>query len=746
MAPVAHSDIDMDSHTSDMASHDSQLRRQFSEPIHARSTSTHSPSPSPMTTPRAKCAWCGKSFESTNDDLISQNEALEEHIATMHPHIAKFSMYDGAADEEKEQSYGLDEQLEDDTALTAPATEADDALEAEEDSLMEIPDDGVLEGAEAIETYDDNENDQNDVDGPEVEADGEGNEGESDLALFNQLHEFSRQEDSVSLEKRIHNLWNLNDIDKFSGGFEEISDNLNATWTKVFNDPKRSKKRDAFESFVRPEPYKTAKVSRGEFLEISPLEDFLVQLRDPELRSSDELYAITENVANVLKVWQDEHLAIEKLCKHATRQNVKPTSDPRKLERPEVFEDKKEAMLYGYKHETKEDKVRNQNPFVQGGFKPTPAQFRKMTAKAGPNNPNPDGWPIIMKFGVEHVPRFQNPPREEFVGKATRKRKAAELEAANKANETDEPLAGTPTPGEEEAPVKRRTRPRRAGETDTQYTGSPAPTRASTRGRGRGRGRGAARGMSRAASEAPQPVAPVAVARPTGRGHGRETAAPAGPLQSRPATTQLAPIEPAPSGGPATATPASTSAGVARDELLDPAEKARREKIANSKNPKRTEAMLNHWARFNREGRTRNPKRSKAQIEADRAAEAARKAVEPPKTVGKKKRSDSPVFGGSARTDAGIAPAPALPAPASLAPGPPGPHPQLAPMPAVRGSIGAYGPIDPRAVAPFPPGPPGTHGLQQPSPQPYHTPYPEIYFPYGAAAAGLPPPGHTRPA
>ncbi|KAE8371799.1 hypothetical protein BDV26DRAFT_302468 [Aspergillus bertholletiae] len=744
MAPVAQSDIDRDSHTSDMASHDSQLRRQFSEPLHAHSTSTHSPSLSPMTTPRAKCAWCGKFFDSSDDDPYSQNEALEEHIAMMHPHIAKFSLYDGVADEEKEEAYDVDEQPEDGIVPTAPVSEADDAPDAEEDGLMEAADDGIHEGPDATEGYD-NENDQSGFDGPEAEGDGEGNEGESDLALFNQLHEFSRQEDSVSLDKRIHNLWNLHEISKFSGGFDETSATISGTWMKVFDDPKRVKKSEAPELPVRPEPYRSPKSSRGEFLEISPVEHFLVQLRDPELRPSDELYAITENIASVLKVWQDEYLAIEKLCKHATRQNVKPTSDPRKLERPEVYEDKKEAMLYGYKHETKEDKVRNQNPFVQGGFKPTPAQFRKMTAKAGPNNPNPDGWPTIMKFGVEHVPKFQNPPREEFVGKATRKRKAAELEAANRANETDEAPNGTPAPIEEEPFAKRRTRTRRAGELDTQPAGSPAPSRGSVRGRGRGRGRGAARGVSRAGSEVPQPVAPVAPARSVGRGHGREATASSGPLQSRPVTTQLAPIEPAPSGDPATATPVSTQAGAGQDEFLDPAEKARREKIANSKNPKRTEAMLNHWARFNREGRTRNPKRSKAQIEADRAAEAARKAAEPPKTVGKKKKSDSPVFGGPTRVDTGLAPAPSMPGPGSLAPGPPGPHPQLAPMPPARGSM-PYAPIDPRAVAPFPPAPHGPHGLQPPPPQPYHTPYPELYFPYGAAAAGLPPPGHTRPA
>ncbi|RAK99080.1 uncharacterized protein BO80DRAFT_360145 [Aspergillus ibericus CBS 121593] len=672
MAPLPPNEAEVDSHTSDLASQDSPLRRQFSEPIHARSTSTQaSPSPSPMTH-RCKCSWCGKYFESANG--TESSEALKTHIASS---------------------------------------------EAEDDEHdAEVTENGV-----ATDSYHDKDPS---LDGDDLEADGP----EAD-ALSNQLHEFSRDQDPISLDQRLHNLWNVHDIRNFSSDYDEKATSLDHSWATVLQDPKRAKKRETAEFAERPEPYRKPKAAKGEFLEITALEDFLVQLRDPEHRSTEELYAITENVAYALKAWQDEYLAIEKLHKVATRHNAKPTSDPRKLLRPQVFEDKKEAMLYGYKYEAKEDKVGNQNPFTQGGFKPTPAQFRKMTAKIGANHPNPDGWRMIVRFGVEHVPKFQNPPREEFVGKATRKRKAAELEAANRemaASGSDEATLDTPTQTDvEEYGARRRTRGRRPG-TDDDGLG-PIPTRGGLRGRGsgRGRGRGGARvGAILSSTEPSQPLAAVtSAARPSS---GRVENAPS--LQARPAS-QLPPIEPAP---PASVPPADSPAG-APSEGLDPAEQARRQKIANSKNPKRTEAMLNHWARFNREGRVRNPKRSKAQIEADRAAEAARKATEPPKPGKIKKKPEGGVYE-PGRPNAGIAPAP-MPA-TPLAPGPA--HHQLAPIAAPRPSLTPYAPIDPRTVAPFP----GPHGLLQQAPlQPYRTPYPEYYSPYGAPT-GLPPP-HARP-
>ncbi|KAL4793644.1 hypothetical protein BDV19DRAFT_216326 [Aspergillus venezuelensis] len=760
MKPVSHGEADVESHTSEMASQDSPLRRKFSEPIQANTNSTQT-TPSPPTPPveASRCEKCGVYLGAT--DSYTLDAAIEQHKENCHPGVTGIS---GESDSDGDsQAYdGEDDEQAEDELPVNPVNGSHRVVDSDgdDDENVEIVENEL---AEATDMFED-EKERAGTDAPDAEADGDGEapEGESDVALSNQLHEFSRDEDSASVEKRLHNFWNIHDVRKFAEEYDDITKDMSETWSTVFHDSKRSKKRDVPELLERPDPYKKTSVGRGEFLELTPLEEFLSQLRDPELRSSDELYAITENVAYALKVWQDEFLAIDKLQKLATRHNLKITSDPRKLERPQVFEDKKEAMLYGYKHDAKEDKVGRQNPFLQGGFKPTPAQYRKMIQKAGPVNPNPDGWRTITKFGVEHVPKFQDPPREDYIAKATRKRKAAELEAASKANDSDEAAAtDTATPAEPDqdyvSSVKRRARRGRQG-TDAEEPGTARPV--STRGRGgRPRGRGGARGGSRAASEAPLAPAPAV---------GAPVPGPEGPSQARPGA-QLVAIEPAPNGGPAAPSPLAALFPPDSDlEPLDPAELARRQKIANSKNPKRTEAMLNHWARFNREGRVRNPKRSKAQIEADRAAEAAKKATEVPKLgIKQKKRSVSPVMPTPPRVETGLAPAPppmALGPPPQLAPVPhPHPHahahahahthaqaPQLPPIAAARGPLAPYPPphppphLDPRAVPPFPLGPRVPGPLHQPPPQPYRTPYPDYYNnPYGAP--GLPPPGHPRP-
>ncbi|KAL3447987.1 hypothetical protein BJX65DRAFT_89027 [Aspergillus insuetus] len=764
MTPIAQGETDMESHTSAVGSQNSPLRRRISEPNNAISNSVNTTTSPPPKERRSMCSFCGLLYEPPAIEA-TRDDALQKHlkVCAAQPHARNCNM---PKSDEEESQLDDDECSEDEEMVTALENGLRHTVEPDEyeDSAVGAED----ELAEAAELYDE-EKDRVELDGDDGE--GEAPEGESDVALSNQLHEFSREQDSVSVDKRLHNFWNVHDVRKFAEDYDASMDELSATWAAVFHDSSRGKKRDMPELIERPNPYKKSKVDRGDFLEITSLEAYLSQLRDPELRSSDELYAITENVAYALKVWQEEYLAIDRLQKLSTRHNLKITSDPRKLERPQVFEDKKEAMLYGYKHDPKEDKVGNQNPFVQGGFKPTPAQYRKMLVKNGSNNPNPDGWPTITKFDVEHVPKFQNPPREDFVGKATRKRKAAELEAASRANDSDEAGASdAPTPGEPDGdfanPAKRRARTRRqAAEAETIEYG--AGRAFSTRGRGgRARGRGAAHAGSRAGSEVPMALAPE-----TDDTTARSTPVGDASTQSRAGSSQLVPIEPAPNGGSVVRYSKKGPSGPPPpQETPDSIELARRQKIANSKNPKRTEAMLNHWARFNREGRVRNPKRSKAQIEADRAAEAARKAIELPRPGIKKKKSESPSL--PLPREAGLPPMPVAAPPPHLAPGPhthththphphphphphthphPHPHPhhaptpQLPPIAAARapGPLAPYPPpaLDPRAVAPFPPrGPPGP--LQQP-PQPYRTPYPDFYIPYGAAAA-LPPPGHPQ--
>ncbi|KAF7116746.1 hypothetical protein CNMCM5793_005303 [Aspergillus hiratsukae] len=736
MAPVAQRDIEMNNHTSDMASQASSLRRQFSEPLSTHSTSTQtSQSPSSLTH-KSKCYLCGEYFntsKSPNDD----SPTIKEHIATAHTRGAKRYSLSAANEHTPNGQLHTDHELTEDAA----ASGVDD---------VEVGETGEAEETDGIRTYD-------------TAPEGEADEAMSGLPSPIRLDGFSRGQTSI-IEQRVYNLWNINDVSQFSKDFEDRVDDIKYTWDIVFRDPKRGTKRDASDFSERPNPYKKTKVAKGEFLEITPLEDILSQLRDPEYRSVEELYAITENAHLALKTWQEEYLAIDKLYRLATRQQGKPSADPRKFENPSVFESQREAMLYGYKYDPKAPGG-IQDPFDQGGFTPTAAQTAKIRAKG---DPNPDGWPIIHKFGTPYVPMLPKPPAQSTVAKNTRRRKAAELEAASQEIETDDAFFGTPVPAEDQEdsipPGRRRTRQRRVAleieqtQDNTPVPSapdSPAPTTAATRGagrgRGRGRGRGAARAPSRAVSETPQPAANAAPV----RGRGRETKVVASvphpvPLQARPPAnpsgtlSQLAPIEPALNGAQAAVSPATTPARrTVANEALDPTELARREKIANAKNPRRTEAMLNHWARFNREGRIRKPKRSKSQVAADRAAEAAKKAAEAQKPVIKKPKSRTPGPVGS-QLDGHIAPAPAV-QPVSL-PVPTGP-PGLAPMPTVRSMPSPYAPIDPRGIASFPAGPPGPF-QQPPAPVPYRTPYPGYYSPYGAPTAGMQPPGPgpTRPA
>lgn len=179
---------------------------------------------------------------------------------------------------------------------------------------------------------------------------------------------------------------------------------------------------------------------------------------------------------------------------------------------------------------------------------------------------------------------------------------------------------------------------------------------------------------------------------------------------------------------PAAAIPAPA---VKKEVPVEDPEEARRQKIANSKNPKRTKAMLDHWERFNREGRIRNPKRSKAQIESDKAADETRKTKEV--VPGRPRASPSslaPIPTGNLAPKAPMGMPPMVGVP-HLAPGPvPGPT-----LP----SLSMYG-----APNPYAPQPP-VAGLGQPMPQFAPFPYPGGYG-MAPMQQGPPPPPPPPPA
>lgn len=829
MAPVAQSDIDLESR----ASQDSPLHRQISEPLHKPSTSAkpvHSPTPVAY---QEKCPWCGEYFEMSYEDSLSHEKALKEHIATVHPHIARTSTHDDTADEVVEN-----EEMDGEHGDEYEDEHQENGEDAEEGDVADDGDDAIEADDGAAEDLKINEEVEHNAD--EADDPGTAPDVASDMAMEKAS---GGKQEFLSAENRLYNRWNIHDARDFSRNYDDATTELDQSWEYAFFDSKLLKKRDASNLPGRPDPYKKARVDRGKFLELTPIEDFLVDLRDPEMRSAEELYAITANAAHALTTWQDEYFAVDRLYKLSTGQYEKLAPDPRKkTEDPDIVADKKEAFLYQYKYDaSKHKKNQEQDPWIQGGFRPTPTQVRKAlkSAKIEPGTtPNIDRWVPLHKFGVEYVPKYQDPPPEDVPSKATRTRKAAEMEAAAAADEIARQAAAEE---DEEPPAKRQTRSARVVHEDADELEPNSPkTSASTKGaRGRGQGRGQVRGRGRGRGGASAPyngpsenVDPAVAQTPATRGRGRggavgkgtgrggirvrgkgrvpstpiatpRNASPAPPTPASssrptslaPAPSHLAPLEPVSSTGLSTVPfqPSPADTIPLQPEDLDPAEQERRdraraEKIANSKNPRRTEAMLNHWARFNQAGRIRNPKRSKDEIEASRVEAASRRANTSPKLGGRKRKSP-PVPGSTTLLNPGIAPAPTppgpvptaapgpLPASASIpnqaptqAPPPPAPAPgstlplpthtlpappghplgpggPLAPHPQPRYTTPyppSFGSFDPRAMPPFPSGP------FQPPPPParYQTPYPPDYFlPFSAPRPNLPPPGHAqRPA
>ncbi|KAI9851575.1 MAG: hypothetical protein M1838_003286 [Thelocarpon superellum] len=88
----------------------------------------------------------------------------------------------------------------------------------------------------------------------------------------------------------------------------------------------------------------------------------LAALESPEERSTEMLYDVLENVAEVLKVWQVEWTELEKTVAINSHREAR---DPRAPMDPVVFDDQKEAALYGYRWDPNPAKKGMQDPTTQ---------------------------------------------------------------------------------------------------------------------------------------------------------------------------------------------------------------------------------------------------------------------------------------------------------------------------------------------------------------------------------------------
>jgi hypothetical protein len=248
--------------------------------------------------------------------------------------------------------------------------------------------------------------------------------------------------------------------------------------------------KEAFGDEERPTIYSSTKPQKRKFAVLSSPKKFM---RDLEPLSQTQLYALTENNQLALKTAQDEYLHIEHLIRGLEQKD--PPSNPQILLDPDRFEEEKEATLYGYKRVQRgmpytRTKVASefygfQEPFSQGGFVPTDAQYKRMKANAK-DPKNIDGWIPIERDGKMLIPRMPRspPPRQRgFTGTLTRPSRKRRL-AEQGFSDTDATAAMSDSDAFD-TPSKHVTRflgrkippTRDPSETPVSHRGSPTPSR-----------------------------------------------------------------------------------------------------------------------------------------------------------------------------------------------------------------------------------------------------------------------------
>ncbi|KAF3399349.1 hypothetical protein DPV78_006660 [Talaromyces pinophilus] len=608
------------------------------------------------------CPWCSESFDAPEDGVVSAHDALKEHIALVHPRIANLSAHeDPIKDDDSDITMAdhndlvnghLKGALDGLAAVTAPATDADVTPAG-----SQTPEISLTAGAAE--------------------------------SLDSKLHDLERQQvHAANAEKRLMSCWNLHDTRKFSTDYDDTTADLEDTWCYVFDDSKPTNNKANGKKAARPNPYLSDTTEKGGFLKLTPVEKFLDTLTDFESMPTDQLHAAAQNVFHALKTWQDEWMAIEELNKRVTTK-PKKFSNPRALDPPEVFRDKKEAMLYGYKydasiHEPKKREANNSettfkcpDPFVQGGFKPTAAQLRKMQTEVGKNNTNPDNFKTMTRNGKEYVPKFQDQPLIPYDsrGSASRKRKLPQGEIAALRQPSVHDSTTAVESDLDGQPFKRVTRSVNKTEKPQTQTAPPSP---GTRPRGGKKRKGITTQAAQPTNTTTITSQPsnlatnvtfktvtsntvgtltdhtLSTANETAPSSRAITSPPVDGLTSVSGSEQAA-ITPATMPALAPAAPGAPPALAALpqtlaepDEELSEAELRRRDKIANSKNPRRTIAMLDHWAKYHKDGKKRKPKRTKEQMEADRLAEEARRANGQGKVRRRRRKAATTTVDGSA--------------------------------------------------------------------------------------------------
>ncbi|KAF2469100.1 uncharacterized protein BDR25DRAFT_304629 [Lindgomyces ingoldianus] len=174
-------------------------------------------------------------------------------------------------------------------------------------------------------------------------------------------------------------------------------------------------------------------------------------------RSTASLYAMAENTFKILKAWQDEYLMLDARTAPHAHPPKKPAQGGRIPLDPLVYEDMKEADLYGYAYDPKKGPG-NQDPFAQrpgaekvGGRELRQRRARDMLGSAAPSEDEEEeeedneGRPskrirrAAKKFDLSEEGTGANTPKRHSGWGGARKKGVSRFNQAAAASETPEP-------------------------------------------------------------------------------------------------------------------------------------------------------------------------------------------------------------------------------------------------------------------------------------------------------------------
>lgn len=180
----------------------------------------------------------------------------------------------------------------------------------------------------------------------------------------------------------------------------------------------------AFGESTRPALYTSQELNEDGF---QPLTDPHAFIMDLSKLSHQQLYAASANSQVAMKLAQDEYVDLERqINKIKGKETLK---NPQSLPAPDVFEERKESVLYGYKYDgnrpallhatipllrsaddlterEKHDVRFFQEPFQQAGFVPREREYKARMAKAR-DPKNPDDWRPVIRNGKALIPKQQ---------------------------------------------------------------------------------------------------------------------------------------------------------------------------------------------------------------------------------------------------------------------------------------------------------------------------------------------------